>query len=36
MPLVPDALYYDTTGVQLYWADAKRSVAQIGNHVFYR
>jgi spore germination cell wall hydrolase CwlJ-like protein len=36
MPLVPDALYYHTTGVQPYWADSKRSVAKIGNHVFYR
>jgi spore germination cell wall hydrolase CwlJ-like protein len=36
MPLVPDALYYHSTGVQPYWADARRSVAKIGNHVFYR
>ena len=36
MPLVPDALYYHSTGVLPYWADAKRSVAKIGSHVFYR
>ena len=36
MPLVPDALYYHATGVQPYWASTKRSVARIGNHVFYR
>ena len=36
MPLVPDALYYHATGVQPYWARTKRSVAKIGNHVFYR
>jgi spore germination cell wall hydrolase CwlJ-like protein len=36
MPLAPDALYYDATGVQPYWARTKRSVGKIGNHVFYR
>ena len=36
MPLVPDALYYHASGVQPYWASTKRSVAKIGNHVFYR
>jgi spore germination cell wall hydrolase CwlJ-like protein len=36
MPVVPDALYYHSTNVQPYWASSKRSVAKIGNHVFYR
>jgi spore germination cell wall hydrolase CwlJ-like protein len=36
LPIVPDALYYHATSVQPYWASEKRSVAQIGNHVFYR
>ena len=36
MPVVPDALYYHADSVQPYWANAKRSVARIGNHVFYR
>jgi N-acetylmuramoyl-L-alanine amidase len=36
MPLVPDALHYHATSVQPYWASSKRSVAEIGNHVFYR
>ena len=36
MPIVPDALYYLATSVQPYWANARRSVARIGNHVFYR
>jgi N-acetylmuramoyl-L-alanine amidase len=36
MPLVPDALYYHSTGVQPYWANPRRSVAKIGNHIFYR
>lgn len=36
MPVVPDALYYHTDDVQPYWANSKRSVARIGNHVFYR
>ena len=36
MPVVPDALYYHSTGVQPYWASSKRGVAKIGNHVFYR
>lgn len=36
MPVVPDALYYHADNVQPYWANAKRSVARIGNHIFYR
>jgi len=36
MPIVPDALYYHANTVQPYWANPKRSVARIGNHVFYR
>ena len=36
MPVVPDALYYHATDVHPYWARTKRSVAKIGNHVFYR
>jgi N-acetylmuramoyl-L-alanine amidase len=36
MPLVPDALYYHASGVQPYWANERRIVATIGNHVFYR
>jgi spore germination cell wall hydrolase CwlJ-like protein len=36
MPVVPDALYYHATSVQPYWANPRRSVGQIGNHVFYR
>jgi N-acetylmuramoyl-L-alanine amidase len=36
MPLVPDALYYHADSVRPYWANPKRSVAKIGNHVFYR
>jgi hypothetical protein len=36
MPLVPDALYYHADHVQPYWANTRRSVARIGNHIFYR
>ena len=36
MPLVPDALYYHASNVHPYWASGRRSVATIGNHVFYR
>jgi N-acetylmuramoyl-L-alanine amidase len=36
MPVVPDALYYHADSVQPYWANAKRSVARIGSHIFYR
>jgi N-acetylmuramoyl-L-alanine amidase len=36
MPLVPEALHYHATSVHPYWARNMQSVAQIGNHVFYR
>jgi N-acetylmuramoyl-L-alanine amidase len=36
MPLVPDALHYHATSVHPYWARARRTVATIGNHIFYR
>jgi len=36
MPLVPDALYYHATRVRPYWANDRRVVARIGNHIFYR
>jgi N-acetylmuramoyl-L-alanine amidase len=36
MPVVPDALYYHADRVQPYWANARRTVARIGSHVFYR
>jgi len=36
MPVVPDALYYHSTGVQPYWANPRRTVARIGSHIFYR
>lgn len=36
MPLVPDALYYHANHVQPYWANHRRRVAAIGNHIFYR
>jgi N-acetylmuramoyl-L-alanine amidase len=36
MPLVPDALYYHASNVQPYWARPRRTIAKIGNHVFYR
>lgn len=35
-PRVPDALFYHATSVDPYWAKHKKSVARIGNHVFYR
>jgi spore germination cell wall hydrolase CwlJ-like protein len=35
-PIVPTALYYHATNVHPYWADSKRPIATIGNHVFYR
>ena len=35
-PIVPDALFYHADSVQPYWANPKRTVARIGNHVFYR
>jgi spore germination cell wall hydrolase CwlJ-like protein len=36
MPLVPDALFYHATSVRPYWAHTKKTVAKIGNHIFYR
>ena len=33
---VPDALFYHATSVHPYWADTKKPVATIGNHIFYR
>ncbi len=35
-PLVPEALYYHAARVRPRWARSKRSLARIGNHVFYR
>jgi N-acetylmuramoyl-L-alanine amidase len=35
-PVVPGALYYHATSIRPSWAKAKRAVATIGNHVFYR
>jgi spore germination cell wall hydrolase CwlJ-like protein len=35
-PLVPDALYYHATSVRPDWARGRRTVATIGNHIFYR
>jgi len=35
-PIVPSALFYHTSGVHPYWAESKRVVAKIGNHIFYR
>jgi N-acetylmuramoyl-L-alanine amidase len=35
MPIVPDALFYHTTAIHPYWAKNKKTVAKIGNHVFY-
>lgn len=35
-PVVPDALFFHATTVDPYWAKTKKSVAKIGNHVFYR
>lgn len=36
VPIVPDALYYHATSVHPYWANSKRPIATIGNHIFYR
>jgi hypothetical protein len=36
MPVVPGALFYHATYVNPYWANSKRIVAKIGNHIFYR
>lgn len=35
-PRVPGALFFHATTVDPYWAKTRRSVAKIGNHVFYR
>jgi spore germination cell wall hydrolase CwlJ-like protein len=35
-PLVPGALFYHATSVRPGWAGARKAVARIGNHVFYR
>jgi N-acetylmuramoyl-L-alanine amidase len=35
-PVVPGALFYHATNVQPGWARARKVVATIGNHVFYR
>ena len=34
-PLVGDALWYHADYVKPEWAESKREVAQIGNHIFY-
>ena len=34
--LVPEALYYHATSVRPDWARSRRTVATIGNHIFYR
>ncbi len=35
-PVVPRALYYHATYIKPSWARTKKSVATVGNHVFYR
>lgn len=35
-PVVSDALFYHATTIDPYWAKTKKSVATIGNHIFYR
>jgi spore germination cell wall hydrolase CwlJ-like protein len=35
-PVVPGALYYHATSIRPSWAGTKKSLAKIGNHVFYR
>ena len=35
-PVVPGALYYHATYIKPRWARQKKTVATIGNHVFYR
>jgi spore germination cell wall hydrolase CwlJ-like protein len=35
-PVVPGALYYHATSIKPSWAHTKKSVAKIGNHIFYR
>jgi spore germination cell wall hydrolase CwlJ-like protein len=36
MPVVPGALFYHATTIHPDWARTKRTVAKIGNHIFYR
>jgi N-acetylmuramoyl-L-alanine amidase len=36
VPVVPHALHYHAADVRPYWAESKRRIAVIGNHVFYR
>jgi N-acetylmuramoyl-L-alanine amidase len=35
MQVVPEALFYHTTAIHPYWATNKKTVAKIGNHIFY-
>ena len=35
-PVVPGALFYHATSIHPDWADTRRVIATIGNHVFYR
>ena len=35
-PLVGNALWYHADYVKPEWAESKREIAQIGNHIFYR
>jgi spore germination cell wall hydrolase CwlJ-like protein len=35
-PVVPGALFYHATNVQPGWSRARKAIATIGNHVFYR
>ena len=35
-PVVPGALFYHSTSVRPSWAKNRKTVATIGNHVFYR
>lgn len=35
-PVVPGALYYHATYIKPSWARTKKSVARVGNHIFYR
>jgi spore germination cell wall hydrolase CwlJ-like protein len=35
-PVVPGALFYHATSVRPGWARARKAIATIGNHIFYR
>ena len=35
-PVVPGALFYHSTSVQPSWAKSRKTIATIGNHIFYR